>query len=208
MRRFHIIFAAAAIVLPPAASAEVICSLGAARPSSYNPAVDERPSPDTMKIVLRVDAAYAPFCLPKCPEAAMFRNATAPNLMLAVYPDGAKMAYAPAFFSAVYGKYGEAGMIALLAHIYGHAIDETTPSNWIPTNWNRELRADAWAGCAVAKAGISANDLSGALGAMSAYPPPSQAVWSRRLPAVRLGFTHCGGEAAKFDAVSNGTKSK
>ncbi len=138
----------------------------------------------------------------------MFRNPTAPNLMLAVYPEGGKMVYAPAFFSSVYGKYGEAGMIALIAHVYGHAIDETTPSNWIPTNWNRELRADAWAGCAAAKAGLSASDLAAALGAMSAYPPPSQAVWGRRVPAVRLGYTHCGGETAKFDAASSGTKSK
>jgi hypothetical protein len=132
----------------------------------------------------------------------------APNLMMTVTVEGAKMVYSPQFFAGVYGKYGESGLIALIAHVYGHAIDETTPSNWIPTSWNPELRADAWDGCALAKAGLPAGGLPSALGAMAASPPPSQTNWSPRLSAVRLGFTHCGGVTATFDAASSTTKAK
>ena len=198
---------AAFLILPLAVSAEVVCALGSGA-AGYKASSDEKPSADTMQIARRVDSLYATFCLPKCPEAAMLRNSTAANLMLTSDNEGAKLIYSPQFFSSAYGKYGQGGLIALIAHVYGHAIDETTPSNWIPTNWNRELRADAWAGCAVAKAGLAPNDLANAFGAMSAYPPPSQSVWSRRVPSIRLGFTHCGGEAAKFDAALAGIKSK
>ncbi len=202
----------AAILLPVMASAEIICSLGGgasgAKAPSYDSSVDGRPSPDTMQLVRRVDAAFAPFCLPKCPAAALLRNTTAPNLMLAVYAEGGKIIYAPAFFAGVYGKFGETGIIALVAHVYGHAIDETTPSNWIPTKWNPELRADAWAGCALAKASLPQSGVASALAALAMYPPagqnatPAQNGWSERLPAVRLGYTRCGGEAAKFDTAS------
>jgi len=200
--------AALAITVLPliAAATDIVCALGT-ETAAYKESQDEKPR-DMTNIIRRVDDAFRPFCLPKCPQAAMLRNATAPNLMMLSTVEGAKLVYSPQFFAAVYGKYGEGGLFALMAHVYGHAIDETTPSHWIPSNWNRELRADAWAGCAVAKTGLSANDLAAAFGAMSAYPPPSQAVWSRRVPSVRLGFTHCGGEAVKFDAALGGIKSK
>jgi hypothetical protein len=206
-RSFRVILAVAIIVLPVVASAEVVCALGAAT-SAYKASLDDRPSADTMQIVRRVDAAFGPFCLPKCPEVAMFRNATAANLMLTADRDGAKLVYAPQFFATVYGKYGEPGIMALVAHVYGHAIDEVTQSTWLPANWNPELRADAWAGCMLAKSGLPANGVTEALAALTMYPPPSQTVWSRRIPAVRLGFTHCGGETATFDAAASGRKSK
>jgi hypothetical protein len=155
-----------------------------------------------------VDTAFAPFCLPRCPEAAMLRNSTAPNLMLTVDRDGAKLVYSPPFFAAAYGKYGEAGIMALLAHVYGHAIDEVTQQAWLPTTWNPELRADAWAGCALAKNGVPPGGITQALGALAQYPPPAQTGWSQRAAAVRLGFTHCGGETRAFDAASRGTKAK
>ena len=203
-----VLFAVAALaitVLPLiAAATDIVCALGTGT-AAYKASQDERPR-DMTNFIRRVDDAFRPFCLPKCPKAAMLRNATAPNLMMLVTVEGAKLVYSPQFFAGVYGKYGESGIIALLAHVYGHAIDETTPSNWIPTNWNRELRADAWAGCAVEKAGLA--DLASALGAMSAYPPPSQTVWGRRVPSIRLGFTHCGGAPAKFDAALAAMKSK
>ena len=108
----------------------------------------------------------------------------------------------------MYGKYGEAGIMALLAHVYGHAIDEVTQQAWLPANWNPELRADAWAGCVLAKSSLPTGGLAEALAAMAMYPPPSETGWSRRVPAVRLGFTHCGGETGAFDAASSGTKAK
>ena len=196
---------AAALALPVAAWADVLCALGAGA-SGYNPSLDQRPSADTMQIVKRVDAAFLPFCQPKCPQAAMLRNDTAPNLMLTANQEGAKLVYAPQFFATAYAKYGEPALVALIAHVYAHAIDEVTRPTWIPGTWNVELRADAWAGCALAKTGVAPGDLSSALGALAMYPPPSQKAWGPRVPALRLGFTHCGGEAAKFEAAAKQVK--
>jgi hypothetical protein len=198
---------AAAMLLPVAASAEIVCALGTGT-SAYQPSADQRPSSDTMQIVRRVDEAYKSICLPKCPGAALLRNATAPNLMLSVNADGGKIVYSPAFFAGVYGKYGEGGIIALVAHVYGHAMDEVTQSAWLPANWNPELRADAWAGCVLAKTSLPPSGVTSALGALAMYPPPGQTAWSRRVPAARLGYAHCGGEIAKFDSASSGLKTK
>jgi hypothetical protein len=205
--KIRILAVAAILLVPLAASAEILCALGK-ETSAYKPSSDERPSPDTMQIVRRVDAAYAPICLPRCPEIAMLRNPTAANVMLIATKDDAKLVYSPQFFAGVYGKYGDGGVIALIAHVYGHAIDEVAQSSWLSAKWNPELRADAWAGCALAKTGLPPSGVRSALGAMAMYPPPSQPVWIVRLPVVRLGFTHCGGETAKFDAASSGTKAK
>jgi hypothetical protein len=206
-RTFRILAAAVILLLPLAASAEVVCALGTGT-SAYKPSSDERPSADTMQIVRRVDAAYKPICSPKCPEVAMLRNPTAANVMLIATKDDAKLVYSPQFFAGVYGKYGEGGIIALIAHVYGHAIDEVTQSTWLPGNWNSELRADAWAGCVLAKTSLPAGGIGSALGAMAMYPPPSQTGWTSRVPAVRLGFVHCGGITATFDAASTGVKAK
>jgi len=203
----RILAVAAILLLPLVASAEIVCALGTAT-SAYKPSADERPSADTMQIVRRVDAAFASICLPKCPEVAMLRNPTAANVMLIATKDDAKLVYSPQFFAGVYAKYGEAGIVALIAHVYGHAIDEATQPTWIPANWNPELRADAWAGCVLAKTSLPASGIRSALGAMAMSPPPSQPAWSPRVPAVRLGFTHCGGATATFDAASSVTKAK
>ena len=205
MRAAQLLAITAAALLPASAATEIVCALGA-NSSAYNASQDQRPSPDTMQIVHRVDEAYRPICQPRCPQAAMFRNATAANLMLLVSADGGKMAYSPEFFASAYGKYGETGIIALIAHVYGHAIDETTESHWIPSNWNPELRADAWAGCVMAM--TAPTGINSALAALSAYPPSARAAWSQRLPAVKLGYTHCGGETAKFDAAARASSTK
>jgi hypothetical protein len=184
------------------ATAEIICALGSGA-SSYDPNADERPSGDAMQLAGRMNAALSPNCLPKCPQIAIYRNTTAPNAMLIVTADQAKFVYAPQFFTAVYDKYGDGAIIAIIAHEYGHALNETVPAPWMNNNWTPELRADAWAGCALAKSDLSLNDLTEALTAVSKYPPVAHAGapsnWVQRLPALRLGYIHCGGDSAKFD---------
>jgi hypothetical protein len=81
----------------------------------------------------------------------MFRNATASNLMLIGSGGQMKLVYKPAFFTSVYETYGDGGILSLIAHEVGHAIDAAAPANWMKTNWSLELRADAWAGCAMAR---------------------------------------------------------
>ena len=188
-------------VLPFGASAEVICALGSSA-SSYDAKADQRPTGDAMQLAGRMNAALSPTCTPQCPQIAIFRNPTAPNAMLVVTADQAKFVYAPQFFAAVYDKYGDGAIIAIVAHLYGHALNEVHPASWMKSDWTPELRADAWAGCALAKSDLSANDLADALTAVSKYPPAAQSSWPLRVPALRLGYTHCGGDGSKFDVAS------
>jgi Zn-dependent protease with chaperone function len=55
-----------------------------------------------------------------------------------------KPVYKPDFFTSVYDKYGDGGILAIMAHEVGHAIDRAMPVAWMKTNWTPELRADAW----------------------------------------------------------------
>jgi hypothetical protein len=194
-----------AFLLVLSASAEVLCALGPGA-SSYDSKADQRPTADAMELAGRMNAALAPTCSPKCPQIAIFRNATAANAMLIVTPDQAKFVYAPQFFSAVYEKYGDGAIIAIIAHEYGHALAEMIASPWMNSAWTGELRADAWAGCALAKSNLGSNDLAEALTAVSEYPPfvPSRAqpAWALRRPALRVGYIHCGGDGSKFDSGS------
>jgi hypothetical protein len=59
--------------------------------------------------------------------------------------------------------------------------------------WDDELRADAWAGCALAKAELKPSGLQAALLAMWTYPSASAPPWSARRPAITAGFVQCGG---------------
>jgi hypothetical protein len=198
-----------ASLLPCGASAEVVCALGSGA-SSYDAKADQRPTSDAMELAGRMNAALSPTCSPKCPQIAIYRNTTAPNAMLEVTADQAKFVYAPQFFTAVYDKYGDGAIIAIIAHEYGHALAETVAAPWMKSAWTGELRADAWAGCALAKSDLSSNDLAEALTAVSKYPPladpGAQLSWSLRLPALRLGYTHCGGDGSKFDRGAGGGK--
>ena len=191
------------VALPFGASAEVICALGSGA-ASYDAKADQRPTGDAMQLAGRMNAALSPTCSPECPQIAIFRNATAPNAMLVVTADQAKFVYAPKFFAAIYDQYGDGAIIAMIAHEYGHALDEVHPASWMKSEWSPELRADAWAGCALAKSDLSSRDLAEALTAVSKYPPPTDSNWSLRLPVLRLGYIHCGGDGSKFD---NGSKS-
>ena len=194
-------------LLPVTAAAEVVCALGPAA-ASYNAYADERPSPDAMQLAGKVNAALSPVCKPSCPVIAVFRNATASNAMLVVGNGDAKIVYAPQFFTSVYESYGDGAIVALIAHELGHAVDETAPAAWMKRSWPPELRADAWAGCALGKVALSARGLEAALTAVSKYPAPSHPGWPERLPALRLGFTQCGGDGATFDRASVGSRRK
>ncbi len=192
-------------LLPFAANAEVLCALGSGA-SSYDAKADQRPTADAMQLAGRMNAALKPTCTPQCPQIAIYRNATAANAMLVVTDDQAKFVYAPQFFSSVYERYGDGAIIAIIAHLYGHALDETHPAGWMKSEWSRELRADAWAGCALAKSALSSNDLAEALTAVSKYPPVAQGAppsWAQRLPALRLGFIQCSGDGSRFDSAAS-----
>ncbi|HJT87504.1 MAG TPA: hypothetical protein VJ732_06600, partial [Bryobacteraceae bacterium] len=160
----------AALLLPLAAGAQVLCSLGANR-SAYNPNADERPSPDALELAARLDTAVKSICAAHCPAIALFRNDTASQLMLLANAGQAKLVYEPKFFSAAYDQYGDGAILALLAHAIGHGLDDAMGAAWIQSGWPAEVRADSWGGCELGKARLSAPDLAGALGALAKFPP-------------------------------------
>jgi hypothetical protein len=179
-------------------SAEVLCTLGTGG-SSYKPAEDLRPSSDALQLAARVNTALKTICADHCPIMALFRNATAPNAMLIADAGQAKLVYSPHFFAAAYESFGDSGIVAIVAHEVGHALGATMDAPWIKNSWTPELRADAWAGCVLAKIDPRAAGLELSLAALSKYPSPTHPGWSLRLPVIRTGFTQCGGDNSKFD---------
>jgi hypothetical protein len=171
----------------------VICAL-APGASAYQPSEDQRPAGDAMQLATRVDMAEKAICGTNCPEVALLRNPTAPNAALIVDAGQAKLVYAPRFFASVYAGYGDPGIIAVIAHEAGHALDDAMGAAWINAKWTPEIRADAWAGCVFGRANLNGHDLEAALGALQKYPPAPRPAWGSRLPALRAGYSHCGGK--------------
>jgi hypothetical protein len=181
------------------ASAQVICALGP-NASSYKASADQRPTSDALQLAGRVNSAVKAICGSQCPTMALFRNATAPNAMLIAGGAQAKLIYSPEFFASAYGTFGDAGIIAVLAHELGHALDDTLGAAWIKSSWTPELRADAWAGCLLAKLDPGPGGIQQSLSALAKYPSAAHPGWNLRLPVLRAGYTQCGGAGAKFDA--------
>lgn len=175
-------------------SPEVVCSLGSGG-SRYDAHADQRPTGDAMELVRRASATLTPLCSPNCATITVFRNTTAPNAILTLDSGQLKLAYSPQFFAVLNDKYGDSAIIAIIAHMMGHAMDATIGASWIKSSWAPELRADAWAGCALAKSSFSATEMKSALTVLSAYPPSSRPNWSQRLTVLRRGYIQCGGKA-------------
>jgi hypothetical protein len=185
-------------LLPLNAAPETVCVLGIGA-ASYKAATDQRPSPDAVQLAGKVNSAVKSICGQECPTMALYRNPTAPNIMLINDSGQAKIVYSPQFFSTAYERYADLGVLAVIAHELGHALDATLGAAWVKNNWTPELRADAWAGCVMAKMDTGANSLEPALSALSSYPSPAHPNWSQRLPVIRAGYAGCGGDVAKFD---------
>jgi len=174
---------------------EILCALGPS--SSYNAYSDQRPTGDAMQLAGQVNAALVSACRPNCPTIAMFRNPTAANVMLV--SDGVgkvKIVYKPEFFTSIYEAHGDGGILAIIAHEVGHAIDASAPPSWMKGTWTPELRADAWAGCALAKMNLSVSAVRLGVAALSKYPSPSHPDWAARVPVLRLGYMQCGGSGS------------
>jgi hypothetical protein len=180
------------------AADQILCSLGPGT-SSYNAYSDERPTPDAMELAGKVNGGLGSVCRPNCPTMSMFRNKSAPNLMLLVASGQAKIVYKPEFFTTVYEMYGDGGILALIAHEVGHAMDANGAAKWMKPAWSPELRADAWAGCAFAKVNLPTRDLRAGLNALQKFPSPAHPDWTMRAPVLRTGYMECGGDVSKLD---------
>jgi hypothetical protein len=162
--------------------------------------MDQRPSSDAMQLASRVNTAVKTICGSNCPGVSVFRNTTAANAMLIAKDGQGKLVYAPQFFASVSDSFGDPGILAIIAHELGHALDDGLGAAWIKSNWTPELRADSWTGCVLAKSNLSPKDLEAALRALAKYPSQAHPAWSIRLPVLRTGYTSCGGSQSKFDA--------
>jgi len=184
-----------------------VCALGPGA-ASYKASEDQRPTADAMQLAGRVNAAAKAICATNCPEVMMLRNTSAANAMLVANGAEAKLVYSPQFFATVHDGFGDAGIVAIVAHEFGHALDDTMGAAWIQSGWPPELRADSWAGCVLAKSGLSAKETEAAFGALAKYPSPAHPSWNQRVPAIRAGYTKCGGDGATFDSGNHGGKRK
>ena len=199
-----------AVLLPFSAAAEIVCALGSGA-ASYKASADQRPAADAMEMARRLNAALSRLCARRmCPQIAIFRNTTAANAMLVVTSDQAKFVYAPQFFQTVYDNYGDGAIIAIIAHEFGHALDEIYPARFknvgaagVTRRCLGRMRPGA---VDVTSSPLSSNDLAETLTALSKYPSPAHPNWALRLPALRIGYTQCGGDGSKFDSGAGGNK--
>lgn len=191
---------AAAWAAPPPAGAKaaavtegLMCALGAT-PEGYVPLLDMPASAAAAKDVRRLVSALCP---QGCGQVGVFRNPTSPNAMT-VSAGGrmSKIAYRAAFVDGAVHSYGGGAALGIFAHEVGHHMDANAPAtDWMEPRWGSELRADAWAACALAKAGSKGNEVKAALQALAAYPSSSHPVWSERAAALQKGYRSCGGAA-------------
>jgi hypothetical protein len=177
-------------LLPFAVSAQVVCALGSGA-SSYNAYSDQHPSADALQLAARAFEASKTICGTTCPEVVLFRNASAASLMLVTAAGRAKIVYSPKVFTGIYDHYGDAGVLALMSHAIGHALDDVMGAAWVEKAWTPELRADAWGGCILARSNLATADMTAALAALAQYPSPSHPAWNARLPVINSGIAHC-----------------
>jgi hypothetical protein len=180
----------AVLLLSSHAEAQLLCTLGPATP--YDPMADMPPSAGAKADFTKVTALLCP---KGCGKLLLFSNATTPNT--AIVTDGAgvsKIAYSPSFANSVRSNFGPIATFGIFAHDLGHHLDATgTKAAWMKDSWDAELRADAWAGCGMAKANLTPSRLQAVLLAMSAYPSPHHPSWEARRPVITEGFNRCGG---------------
>jgi len=182
-----------AALLPLRAHAQLLCTLGPTSASApYEPMADMPPSAAAQAELKKLKTLLCP---KTCGKVMLFANATTPNT--ATVTDGAggsKIAYSPGFVGSVQKSYGPIATFGILAHGLGHHLDATgNRPAWMKDSWDAELRADAWAGCAIAKAEMTPSRLQAVLLAMSTYPSAHHPPWSDRRPVITEGYNRCGG---------------
>jgi hypothetical protein len=158
--------------------------------SYYDPNVDANASPDALRIARQVGLAL---CNGTC-EVALRRNPTVGTVQTFIAPNGtAKVVYNPQFLKSVDTAIGDGAVFGILACEVGHVVDGRMKPAWMPRSWAPELRADAWAGCAVARAALPKDKAMAAVRAILENPSPAHSARNERGPALELGYQSCGG---------------
>lgn len=169
----------------------LLCTLGAGS-ASYVPLTDQPASPTATRETRRL---FTVVCPKDCGQIGVFRNPSAPNaLTVSVGTHMTKIVYNAGFLEGAVKAYGSGASLGILAHEVGHHVDGVVPAPpWMNVDWSPELRADAWAGCELARAGNKPAEIKAALQAIAMSPSPSHPAWSARAEALQKGFSGCGG---------------
>jgi len=179
-----------ALSVNAAAAQGFVCSVGPGG-GGYNPMLDGQP---TQAAFSQMSFVLTLLCPTGCGNISLVRNPTVGGAVCEVATPGlSKIAYDPGFMNTVVAQFGPGATFGIFAHELGHHLDFMLNAAWMDHAWGRELRADAWAGCAMARAGLSGTESDGALQAIAAYPSPSHPGWPDRVVAVRTGYIGCGG---------------
>ena len=173
------------------AGAQVLCVL-APTVTPYDPRADMPASTNAQADLKKVRVLLCP---KGCGKVLIFANSTTPNTVTVTDGVGfSKIVYSPAFVNSVHTTFGPNAMLGILAHELGHHIESTANhASWMNASWDSEMRADAWAGCALARLELRPSVMQAALRAMETYPPATHAPWTSREPIVQAGYTQCGG---------------
>jgi hypothetical protein len=179
----------------------LVCSIGP-QSAPYRASEDQSPTADAMDLAKQMNRALAPGCTPNCPRVALLRNVSANGIMLMGSGTAGqwKLVYSPKFLSDVDESYGDAAVVAMMSHAFGHTLDATMASAW-PKEFTAEMRADAWSACAIAQNDFSPADAKSALAALMKFPAQASPAWGIRLMALRLGYVKCAGDGAAFDRL-------
>ena len=173
------------------AQAQVLCTLGAAA-TPYESMADMPAGAATQADVKKLKSLLCP---KGCGKLFLFANQTTPNT--ATVTDGAgasKITYSPGFVKSVQSNYGPVATLGIFAHDLGHHLEATgNRPAWMQSSWDSEARADAWAGCAMAKAELKPSGLQAVLLVLSEYPSAKHPAWSARRPVITEGYKACGG---------------
>jgi hypothetical protein len=177
------------------AEAQVLCTLGPATSADGKPfdsMVDMPAAGDAQADVKKVKALLCP---KGCGKLYLFANTTSPHTVTVTDGGGtSKIVYSPKFLASVRKSYGPLGTFGVFAHDLGHHLDAmgNRPA-WMKAAWDSETRADAWAGCAMAKAELKPSGLQAALLVLSEYPSARHPAWLERRAAITEGYKQCGG---------------
>jgi hypothetical protein len=90
-------------------------------------------------------------CAPHCGEVVLESSLATRSAALEHVSAGlSRVLYNHGFIGGVARRYGTPAVYGMLAHEYGHHLDDVSGAS----QWTRELRADAMAGCALARGGL------------------------------------------------------
>ena len=117
----------------------------------------------------------------------------------------ALIVYSASFLNFLDEKFGPGASFGVLAHEIGHHL--TASGNLrgeFDHPWDEELRADYFAGCAIAQAGQQVKDLEVAFKALAKVASPTHPASPQRNEKARKGYNYC----RKFREESDRLKPK